>query len=114
MLSPYHRLPLHAVALSSPASTYTTYTTTFTTPDQHGIFSLRLNYKRPFLTPVDEKRQVSVCHFAHDEFPRSFVISAAYPWIGGVWVTVVGWVGFVGVWLYSRPVRRVEAGRKGQ
>lgn len=46
---------------------------------------------------------MTVRHFAHDEWPRSFVISAAWPWISGIWVTVAGWVVFVAVWLYSKP-----------
>jgi oligosaccharyltransferase complex subunit beta len=32
------------------------------------------------------------------------VISGAWPWIGGIWVTVAGWIAFVAVWLYSKPV----------
>lgn len=112
MLSPYHRLPLAPTTKPSFSSNATLYTTSFRTPDQHGIFSFRLNYKRPFLTVVDEKRQVSVRHFAHDEFPRSWQISAAWPWVSGVGVTVLGWVGFVAVWLFSKPVGRGVAGGK--
>jgi oligosaccharyltransferase complex subunit beta len=102
MLSPFHRLPLRAVATTQNS---TIFETSFTTPDQHGIFNFRVNYKRPFLTNVDEKRQVTVRHFAHDEWPRSWKISGAWVWIAGIWVTVAGWVAFVAVWLYSEPVR---------
>jgi oligosaccharyltransferase complex subunit beta len=103
MLSPFHRLNLSPTPSSSPNST--TYTTKFTTPDQHGIFSFRVNYKRPFLTPIEEKRQVTVRHFAHDEWPRSFVISGALPWVTGLWGIIGGWVLFVGVWLFAGPVK---------
>lgn len=107
MLSPFHRLTLTP---TSRTANSTIYSTSFTLPDQHGIFNFLVNYKRPFLTSVFEKRTVTVRHFAHDEWPRSFVITGAYPWIAGIGVTVVGWVAFVGLWLFSRPVE--EKSRK--
>ena len=48
---------------------------------------------------------MTVRHFAHDEWPRSFVISGAYPWIAGIWVTIAGWLAFVALWLYSEPAK---------
>ncbi|KAI1852045.1 hypothetical protein JX265_008150 [Neoarthrinium moseri] len=101
MLSPFHRLPLKPV-LSSPDST--TFSASFKLPDQHGIFNFKINHKRPFYTNVEEKNTVSVRHFAHDEWPRSWVISGAWPWITGIGATVVGWLAFVAIWLYSKPV----------
>jgi len=109
MLSPFHRLPLKMLGQTTNA---TIFGTTFMTPDQHGIFNFIVNYKRPFLTNVYEKRTVTVRHFAHDEWPRSWRISGAWTWIAGVWVTVVGWIAFVAVWLYSEPVRREKVGKK--
>jgi len=100
MLSPFHRLNLKP---SSSNGVSTTYTAEFKLPDQHGIFNFFVEYRRPFYTNVEEKRTVTVRHFAHDEWPRSFVISGAYPWIGGIWVTIAGWVAFVALWLYSAP-----------
>ena len=107
MLSPFHRLNLDPI-LETPNSTI--YSTSFTLPDQHGIFNFRVNYKRPFFTNVDEKRQVTVRHFAHDEWPRSWMISGAWVWITGIWATVIGWIGFVAIWLWSAP--RKEPGVK--
>lgn len=109
MLSPFHRLPLTPV---SHTQNTTVFQASFTTPDQHGIFNFRVNYKRPFLTNVDEKLQVTVRHFAHDEWPRSWKISGAWVWIGGIWCTVAGWVVFVALWLYSEPARDVKAGKR--
>ena len=108
MLSPFHRLALSPVRTSANS---TTFATSFTTPDQHGIFAFKVNYKRPFLTSVEEKRQVTVRHFAHDEYVRSFRIQGAVPWVTGLWGIVVGWVLFVGVWLYAEPreVRREKS-----
>lgn len=100
MLSAFHRLKLEQ---SSRTSNSSVFTTSFKLPDQHGIFNFLVNYKRPFMTNIFEKRTVTVRHFAHDEWPRSFVISGAWPWVAGIGVTVTGWLFFVGVWLYSKP-----------
>ncbi|KAH0846515.1 Dolichyl-diphosphooligosaccharide--protein glycosyltransferase subunit wbp1 [Fonsecaea pedrosoi] len=108
MLSPFHRIPLQP---SSTTPNSTVFSTTFTTPDQHGIFAFKVNYKRPFLTYIEEKRQVTVRHFAHDEWPRSWAISGAWPWIGGLWSVVLGFVAFVMVWLYCEPPKE-EAERR--
>jgi oligosaccharyltransferase complex subunit beta len=101
MLSPFHRLNLEPTATTA---TSTIYTTSFKLPDQHGIFNFKVNYKRPFLSNVEEKNTVTVRHFAHDEWPRSWVISGAWPWIAGIATTVTGWIAFVALWLWSKPV----------
>ncbi|KAI1417269.1 Dolichyl-diphosphooligosaccharide-protein glycosyltransferase 48kDa subunit [Hypoxylon sp. FL1857] len=106
MLSPFHRLKLQPTISSEDS---TTYSVSFKLPDQHGIFNFMVNYKRPFYTNVEEKNTVSVRHFAHDEWPRSYVISGAWPWIAGISATVVGWLGFCAVWLYSKPVKSGES-----
>ncbi|KAF3052037.1 oligosaccharyl transferase glycoprotein complex, beta subunit [Didymella keratinophila] len=103
MLSPFHRLNLSPI---SQTANSTIFGVAFKTPDQHGIFNFRVNYRRPFVTNIDEKRQVTVRHFAHDEWPRSWQISGAWVWIGGIWVTVAGWLAFVAVWLYSAPAEK--------
>lgn len=105
MLSPFHRLTLERDESSaSPGSPdAASYSAAFRLPDQHGIFNFRVSYKRPLLSNVEEKRTVSVRHIAHDEWPRSFVISGAWPWIAGVAVTVAGWLAFCAVWMYSAP-----------
>ncbi|KAF3006971.1 oligosaccharyl transferase glycoprotein complex, beta subunit [Neopestalotiopsis sp. 37M] len=105
MLSPFHRLPLKPVTTGADS---TTYSASFKLPDQHGIFNFKVNHKRPFYSNVEEKATVSVRHFAHDEWPRSFVISGAWPWISGIGATVIGWVAFVAIWLYSKPVQSAE------
>ncbi|KAI1738207.1 Dolichyl-diphosphooligosaccharide--protein glycosyltransferase subunit WBP1 [Xylaria scruposa] len=109
MLSPFHRLKL-SPSISSEDST--TYTVSFKLPDQHGIFNFLVNYKRPFLSNVFEKNTVSVRHFAHDEWPRSFVISGAWPWIAGIGATVTGWLGFCALWLYSAPPATGESKKR--
>ena len=100
MLSPFHRLNLKPSAHNANS---TIYTTSFTVPDQHGIFAFRVNYKRPFFTSVDEKKSVTVRHFAHDEWPRSWYISGAWVSIVGIWSSIAGWLVFVALWLWCAP-----------
>ena len=111
MLSPYHRLSLTPTS-QTPNSTL--YSTTFTLPDQHGIFAFKVNYKRPFFTNIDVKQEVTVRHFAHDEWPRSWMISGGWVWIAGVWVTIAGWIAFVAIWLWSEPAYAAGRGKKVQ
>ena len=101
MLSPFHRLTLKPTGTTA---TSTIFTTSFRLPDQHGIFNFKINHKRPFLSNLEEKNTVTVRHFAHDEWPRSWAISNAWPWVTGIAVTVTGWLAFVGLWLWSAPV----------
>lgn len=110
MLSPFHRLNLSPTTQTAES---TTFATQFTLPDQHGIFNFLVSYRRPFYTNIEEKRTVTVRHFAHDEWPRSFVISGAWPWIGGIWVTLAGWVGFCALWLFSKPAQPKRGLRVG-
>ncbi|CAJ2504014.1 Uu.00g114080.m01.CDS01 [Anthostomella pinea] len=106
MLSAFHRLKLNPTISSADS---TTYSSSFKLPDQHGIFNFMVNYKRPFFTNVVEKNTVSVRHFAHDEWPRSFAISGAWPWLAGIGATVTGWLAFCTVWLYSAPAATRES-----
>ncbi|EJT70693.1 dolichyl-di-phosphooligosaccharide-protein glycotransferase [Gaeumannomyces tritici R3-111a-1] len=114
MLSPFHRLPLKAAALQPAPKEATAYSVSFKTPDQHGIFNFKVNYKRPFLTNIDTKDTVSVRHMAHDEWPRSYVISGAWPWITGIGATVTGWLAFVIVFMFSAPAKKASAAKKTQ
>ncbi|KAF4455601.1 oligosaccharyl transferase complex subunit OST4 [Fusarium austroafricanum] len=111
MLSPFHRLPLKPIHVGEHE---TVYGTEFVLPDQHGIFNFMVNYKRPFLTNVEEKRTVSVRHMAHDEYPRSYVINGAWPGLTSISATVIGFLSFCIVWMYSQPVKSTAAGKKTQ
>ncbi|KAL4961829.1 dolichyl-diphosphooligosaccharide-protein glycotransferase [Aspergillus stella-maris] len=111
MLSPFHRLNLQP---SAKTENSTIFTSTFTVPDQHGIFSFRVNYKRPFLTNIEEKHEVTVRHFAHNEYPRSWKISGGWVWIAGLWSVIAGFLAFVAVWLYSEPTSSAGKTKKTQ
>ncbi|KAA8647098.1 hypothetical protein EYZ11_010287 [Aspergillus tanneri] len=111
MLSPFHRLDLQP---SRRTKNSTVYSTRFTIPDQHGIFSFRVNYKRPFFTNIEEKHEVTVRHYAHDEYPRSWRISGGWVWIAGLWSVIGGFLTFVVVWLYSAPPSTAAQATKTQ
>lgn len=111
MLSPFHRLSLPIVTATDSASVFGT---SFTLPDQHGIFNFLVNYKRPLLSSIEDKHTVSVRHMAHDEWPRSYAISGAWPWISGIFATVVGFVGFCALWMYSKPAPTTTKAKKSQ
>ena len=111
MLSPFHRLKLSRAKITNQACTYSV---SFTIPDQHGIFNFMVNYKRPFLTNIEEKNTVSVRHMAHDEWRRSFDISAAWPWVTGIGATITGFLGFCAIWMYSKPIDMGQESKKKQ
>ncbi|KAL3493205.1 Dolichyl-diphosphooligosaccharide--protein glycosyltransferase subunit WBP1 [Aspergillus germanicus] len=111
MLSPFHRLNLTPTKQTENS---TVFSTQFTVPDQHGIFSFRVNYKRPFLTNIEEKHEVTVRHYAHNEYPRSWKISGGWVWIAGLWSVIAGFLAFVVVWLYSAPTSAADRRKKTQ
>ncbi|KAF5021957.1 hypothetical protein F66182_5997 [Fusarium sp. NRRL 66182] len=111
MLSPFHRLDLTPIHENEHE---TVFGTDFVLPDQHGIFNFNINYKRPFLTNVEEKNKVSVRHLAHDEYPRSWTHGGAWPGMSGIFATIVGFLAFSVLWLYSQPVKTPAGAKKTQ
>lgn len=105
MLYPFHRLSLEPISRAGNSSKYMT---TLKLPDQHGIYNIRVNYKRPYYTYIDEKVTVTVRHFAHNEWPRSFDISGSLVWVGGIWVTIISWIAFILVWLFGGSSTKVS------
>ncbi|KAK9316099.1 Dolichyl-diphosphooligosaccharide--protein glycosyltransferase subunit WBP1 [Lipomyces starkeyi] len=105
MLDPYYRLTLTPVGANGDSELYAT---TFQAPDQHGMFTFHLNYKRTGLSYVEDKRTVTLRHFGHNEFLRSFEIPNAYPYITSVVVVVVAWVLFTVLWVFSGPEKVPE------
>lgn len=115
MLSPFQRLKLNYRKRQS-TETEGVYQVTFKIPDQHGVFNFFVDYKRPFLTSIEEKTTVPVRHMAHDEFTRSFLISGAWPYHAGITCTIVGWLAFVGLWMFNKPrqIKGVGMNKKTQ
>lgn len=113
MLSPFHRLQLVPQKRAS-TETEGIYKVTFTVPDKHGVFNFMVNYKRPFLSNIEEKRTVTVRHMAHDEYEASYNIPGAWPYLTSIGVTCVGWVIFVALWMFNKTTKQATVAKKTQ
>lgn len=108
MLDPYQRLNLQPLGETSstesgPLDTYVYYTN-FTIPDQHGMFTFELDYKREGLSYLSDKKVVAVRHLANDEFKRSWEIPNAWFYVASAGFVVLGWLIFVIKFMYvSKP-----------
>lgn len=99
MLDPYQRInltPLGPAALTPDgALDLFVYLTTFTLPDQHGMFTFDLDYKRSGLTFLEDKKIVAVRHLANDEYKRSWDIPNSWVYIASLTLVVAAWLLFV-------------------
>lgn len=104
MLDPYYRLNLVGLgeASSKPDGELDTYIylVNFTIPDQHGIFTLNLDYKRPLLSYVEKKETVTVRHLANDEYKRSWDITNSWLYVASALLVMISWFMFVINFLY--------------
>lgn len=98
MLDPYYRLNLNH---SQTTETEAVYSALFQVPDQHGMFTFSVDYKRPGLSYVKVEEVVPVRHLANDEYARSWQIPNSSVYIAGYGVVVVGWLAFVVLFLFS-------------
>lgn len=112
MLDPYQRLNL--TVLGSGASTengpddLTLFYVKFTIPDHHGMFTFELDYKRPGLTFIEDRRVVTVRHLANDEYKRSWDIPNSWLYMVTFGTVVVAWLLFVMNFLYVGEKKPVE------
>ncbi|SGZ05020.1 BQ5605_C032g11104 [Microbotryum silenes-dioicae] len=99
MLDPHLRVPLTISGQSihgRKGETAVRYTTSFHAPDRHGVFALRVDYRRPGWSFLDEKAVVSVAPSRHDEFER--FITGALPYYGGALSVSVATLVLVILW----------------
>lgn len=115
MLDPYQRLTLqflgptaanHEQALDSNA-----FFANFTVPDQHGMFTFELDYKRVGLSYLLDKRIVAVRHLANDEYKRSWDISNSWLYVASAGIVVLAWFLFVVNFIY---IGNVDAQKKNE
>lgn len=106
MLDPYQRVNLQPLGPGSSKEdgdltedTYIYYAN-FTIPDQHGIFTFELDYKRSGLSYIVDKRVVTVRHLANDEYKRSWDIPNSWLYVASAALVVLGWFLFVVNFLY--------------
>jgi oligosaccharyltransferase complex subunit beta len=109
MLDPYIRTYLNRSVIS-PTSPYARYVAKVQLPDVYGVFTFKINYKRPGLSYLESKHEVSIRPFRHNEYPR--FLSAAYPYYAGSASMVVGFLVFSAVWLGTWGVRKADTKKK--
>lgn len=98
MLDPYYRL-----TFGEPHSNDETavYVVQFKVPDQHGIFTFKVDYQRPGLSFLSDHKTVTVRHNANDEWPRSWEITNSWVYLSSFLVVVFSWVIFVVFYLFT-------------
>ncbi|RHZ86150.1 hypothetical protein Glove_54g9 [Diversispora epigaea] len=100
MLDPYIRKTLTPLPVtSSPDSESRKFITNIQLPDVYGVFTFRVNYKRPGYTYIDDKSVVAIRPFRHNEYPR--FISAAYPYYTVTASMIVAFLTFSTVWIFN-------------
>lgn len=102
MLDPYVTEEFKAVSFQN----MTRYTAHLRLPDRHGVFTLRVNWKRHGWTYVVAEDVVPVRPYNHDEYPR--MLSSSWPYLAGAFSTMVAFCAFVVLWL-TLPVDKLPA-----
>ena len=80
------------------------YTTTFQAPDVYGIFTFRVQYRKPGYSYLHVAESVTLRPFRHDEYPR--FIPGAYPYYASSFSMMFGLLVFSLVFLYHKPETR--------
>lgn len=108
MLDPYYRLTMNHTVQQDQAI----YTADFKLPDQYGMFTFRVLYKRPGISFIDETDVVTVRHIANDEWPRSWEITNSWVYLSSIVSVVIAWLVFVLMFIYSP--REVDEEKKNK
>ena len=91
MLEPYVRRNLTRCVHDGEGSCVPgQYSVQFTVPDVHGVFKLRMMYRRPGLSVLHAEEMVLVRPLNHNEFER--FIPAAYPYYVSVFSLMAGFL----------------------
>ncbi|WFC99530.1 oligosaccharyl transferase glycoprotein complex, beta subunit [Malassezia yamatoensis] len=100
MLDPYITLPLKAHSDGNVAR----YEGQFRLPDRHGVFTLRVNWKRHGWTYILAEDTIPVRPYNHDEYPR--MLSSSWPYLAGAFSTMLGFAVFTYFWM-ALPVEKL-------
>ncbi|KAI8925439.1 Dolichyl-diphosphooligosaccharide--protein glycosyltransferase subunit WBP1 [Entophlyctis helioformis] len=94
MLDPYIRTTM------APSPKTGLFTTTFVLPDQYGVFTFRLDYKRHGLSYLHAAETVQVRPYRHDQYPRFLVV--AYPYYANIFSMMAAFFVFSLLFLYNK------------
>lgn len=110
MLDPYYRLNLnHTGSTESEAI----YSALFKIPDQHGMFTFSVDYRRPGLSFVTVEEVVPIRHLANDEYARSWEIPNSSVYMAGYGVVVIGWLFFIVFYIFS-SMKNISSVKKNE
>jgi oligosaccharyltransferase complex subunit beta len=96
MLDPYIRTSLTPKDLESA----TRYSATLKLPDVYGVFTFKVNYRRPGVTYVEHRDVLPLRPYRHNEYDRFLVV--AYPYYAASFSMMGGFLLFSLVWLYHK------------
>ncbi|CAO3588996.1 unnamed protein product [Absidia cylindrospora] len=106
MLDPYIRTTLKDETAAHTHHHYGRFIAHVTLPDVYGVFTFKVNYKRPGWTYLLAEDVVAIRPFRHNEYPR--FLTAAYPYYASVGSMVVGFLLFSTVWLATWGSRQQQ------
>lgn len=94
MLDPHLRIPLNNSVSELGKQRFEAE---FTLPDRHGVFTIRVDHRRPGWSNLEASTVVSVTPPRHDEYER--FIQGAAPYYGGALSVSIGALLFVFFWV---------------
>ncbi|CAI2165856.1 9358_t:CDS:2 [Funneliformis geosporum] len=109
MLDPHIRINLTALPVLEEHNARK-YETLVQLPDVYGVFTFKVNYKRPGYTYIVDTSTVAIRPFKHNEYPR--FISAAYPYYTGAASMGVGFLLFCFVWIFNKDNGKLASNKK--
>lgn len=74
--------------------------TKFKLPDQYGVFTFKVEYKRHGLTEILQSETVQVRPFRHDQYPR--FITVARPYYANLFSLMAGFFILTAVFLFNK------------
>jgi len=112
MLDPYIRVNLTALPTTKEHEEHHArkYKAHVQLPDVYGVFTLKVNYKRPGYTYIVDTTTITIRHFRHNEYPR--FISAAYPYYTGAASMGIGFLLFCFIWIFNKDASKTTAEKK--
>ncbi|GBC02866.1 hypothetical protein RclHR1_04870009 [Rhizophagus clarus] len=111
MLDPYIRVNLTALPTNEHQEHHSRkYKAHVQLPDVYGVFTLKVNYKRPGYTYIVDTTTITIRHFRHNEYPR--FISAAYPYYTGAASMGTGFLLFCFIWIFNKDAGKSTAEKK--
>jgi oligosaccharyltransferase complex subunit beta len=103
MLDPYIR---KTMKIDSSSGSNTHYKASFKLPDQYGVFTFKLNYRRHGYTWLEASDLVEVRPFRHNEYPRFLL--GAYPYYVNAFSMIIGFVLVSIFWLFDAETEKIK------